>query len=298
MKSDIDLDILKRFLIFHSLIVPGRGSHIARVYANHFPTITAAVNPHHLPWTVQRVSKLQDYVAKLKAEEFEPRMPISRRKSKPVRFNSKKQAIRFQSELFKYWSQAGVRFLQWKNNSQVWRRNLVKIFAQCPMAAEAAGYRYGRIGLQHLSNLARFMDANNPESLPIKLIETAKTSNQKLENSEQAIRSFYGSWEWRKLRMKVIKMRGTICECCGSSAGDTMVSGGKVRIVVDHIKPIRKHWNLRLDEANLQILCDECNMGKGSWDETDWRSEADCIMDDEPMTMIEQQLGERMRLHH
>jgi 5-methylcytosine-specific restriction endonuclease McrA len=42
-------------------------------------------------------------------------------------------------------------------------------------------------------------------------------------------------------------------------------------VVVDHIRPIRHHWELRLDINNLQLLCDDCNKGKGSTDETDWR---------------------------
>lgn len=48
-------------------------------------------------------------------------------------------------------------------------------------------------------------------------------------------------------------------------------------MVVDHIKPIRKHWHLRLDSNNLQILCDDCNMGKGSRGETDWRQHNNVI---------------------
>lgn len=44
-----------------------------------------------------------------------------------------------------------------------------------------------------------------------------------------------------------------------------------MKIVVDHIKPLSKFWHLRLERSNLQVLCDECNMGKGAWDETDHR---------------------------
>jgi 5-methylcytosine-specific restriction endonuclease McrA len=43
-------------------------------------------------------------------------------------------------------------------------------------------------------------------------------------------------------------------------------------IVVDHIRPLRKHWHLRLDPANLQVLCSDCNMGKSNSDVTDWRT--------------------------
>lgn len=82
---------------------------------------------------------------------------------------------------------------------------------------------------------------------------------------------FYKSWEWRTLRMKIIKQYGRRCQCCGATPSDRTVDGKPVRIVVDHIKPLSKYWQLRLVPSNLQILCDECNQGKGAWDETDHR---------------------------
>lgn len=50
---------------------------------------------------------------------------------------------------------------------------------------------------------------------------------------------------------------------CGSTRSDLDLEGNPVRIVVDHIKPISKHWHLRLDPDNLQVLCNDCNKGKG-----------------------------------
>lgn len=84
--------------------------------------------------------------------------------------------------------------------------------------------------------------------------------------SPNTIRQFYDSWEWKRLRYDFLKGKKRTCQCCGASAAD----GAK--IVIDHIKPIRHHWRLRLDPDNLQILCDDCNMGKGSRDQTDWRA--------------------------
>jgi hypothetical protein len=82
---------------------------------------------------------------------------------------------------------------------------------------------------------------------------------------------FYKSWEWRTLRMEVLKERGARCECCGATRLDFDMSGSPVKICVDHIKAIATHPHLRLVKSNLQVLCDECNQGKGAWDNTDWR---------------------------
>ncbi|HVX91213.1 MAG TPA: HNH endonuclease [Candidatus Paceibacterota bacterium] len=73
---------------------------------------------------------------------------------------------------------------------------------------------------------------------------------------------FYESYSWRKLRYEVLKGFGRKCMLCGQDKGV---------FHVDHIKPLRKYWELRLVKENLQILCEECNHGKGNWDETDWR---------------------------
>ncbi len=83
--------------------------------------------------------------------------------------------------------------------------------------------------------------------------------------------AFYLSWEWRRLRMEVLKKHGARCQCCGAGRNDVTAAGAPVRICVDHIQPLAKRWDLRLDSENLQVLCDECNQGKGAWDRTDWR---------------------------
>lgn len=82
---------------------------------------------------------------------------------------------------------------------------------------------------------------------------------------------FYRSWDWRTLRTKVLQQYGARCMCCGAAPDHKTVGGEPVVIVVDHIKPLSKRWDLRLDRNNLQVLCQECNQGKGAWDETDFR---------------------------
>lgn len=77
--------------------------------------------------------------------------------------------------------------------------------------------------------------------------------------------AFLQSFEWRRVRMLAIKRYGNRCQCCGASPQ----SGATIN--VDHIKPRKLFPNLALSLDNLQILCHECNHGKGNWDMTDWR---------------------------
>lgn len=86
-------------------------------------------------------------------------------------------------------------------------------------------------------------------------------------------KAFYASWEWKRLRYSILLERGARCECCGASKDDG------VAIVVDHIRPIRRFWELRLDPENCQVLCNDCNMGKGSDDETDWRGDVSDLVE-------------------
>jgi 5-methylcytosine-specific restriction endonuclease McrA len=101
----------------------------------------------------------------------------------------------------------------------------------------------------------------------IKNLPVKKTLNY-LENRDD----FYKSWDWRTLRMQALKIHGPKCQCCGATRQSINMSGDNAVICVDHIEPLSKRWDLRLSLSNLQILCDECNMGKGSWDKTDWRT--------------------------
>jgi len=79
-------------------------------------------------------------------------------------------------------------------------------------------------------------------------------------------KAFLTSFEWRSLRMQALKLYGAKCMCCGA----TPTTGAVMN--VDHIKPRKFYPGLALDINNLQILCDECNHGKGNWDQTDWRN--------------------------
>jgi len=78
--------------------------------------------------------------------------------------------------------------------------------------------------------------------------------------------AFLSSYEWRKVRMQALKKYGARCMCCGA----TPAAGAIMN--VDHIKPRKLFPDLALDINNLQILCHDCNHGKGNWDQTDWRN--------------------------
>jgi len=78
---------------------------------------------------------------------------------------------------------------------------------------------------------------------------------------------FLRSFEWRKVRMQALKKYGPKCMCCGATPATGAVMN------VDHIKPRKLFPSLALDVSNLQILCHDCNHGKGNWDTTDWRPE-------------------------
>lgn len=70
------------------------------------------------------------------------------------------------------------------------------------------------------------------------------------------IRRFYQSAEWKRARFEVLR-RQPNCAYCGRSAKDG------ARMNVDHIKPLSRRWDLRLDRRNLQTACASCNWGKG-----------------------------------
>ncbi len=77
--------------------------------------------------------------------------------------------------------------------------------------------------------------------------------------------AFLSSYEWRRVRMEALKKYGPVCQCCGATPATGAVMN------VDHIKPRKVFPELALTVENLQILCHECNHGKGNWDMTDWR---------------------------
>lgn len=83
-------------------------------------------------------------------------------------------------------------------------------------------------------------------------------------------RDFFTSTRWKRLRFEVLSESNGRCVLCGRSYREHGVA-----MEVDHIKPRSRFPRLSLDKANLQVLCEDCNRGKGNRDTTDWRSGVD-----------------------
>lgn len=94
--------------------------------------------------------------------------------------------------------------------------------------------------------------------------DKCKRSNAAKKHIKSPTVAFYSSDAWRKLRYRTIQTRGRRCQACRTDTPG-------IRYHVDHIKPRSHYPHLALLDSNVQVLCQTCNMGKGSEDETDWR---------------------------
>lgn len=162
------------------------------------------------------------------------------------------------------------------------RQHIIRICNNRPEIKAAVRPLGGKLDEEQCAKFVRYMQ-NHPLGgahllkpiLPKPPRENAKIERRKLSKSARKEKSrrqqFYESWDWKKLRYQILQKFGARCMVCGSTRDDVDIEGKRVRIVVDHIKPLYKHWELRLDPGNLQVLCHDCNKGKGAWDETDWR---------------------------
>lgn len=88
------------------------------------------------------------------------------------------------------------------------------------------------------------------------LLAPLERAIRRRQGRPEEIKRFYRSVEWKRARYEVLT-RNPRCSICGRSAKD----GAKMQ--VDHIKPLSKRWDLRLDRRNLQTACAACNWGKG-----------------------------------
>jgi hypothetical protein len=130
-----------------------------------------------------------------------------------------------------------------------------------------ATYRYA--SKKKLSALLKMLEAAkwNEAALPVP-IESIPTARPVVVNPRRRAwpEGFYNSEEWRRVRYLALRSHGGACQCCGATPSRGFP------LHVDHVKPRSKYPELELDIDNLQVLCADCNLGKGAWDETDWRA--------------------------
>lgn len=93
-----------------------------------------------------------------------------------------------------------------------------------------------------------------------------KTNKNNNGYSKYKVKDFYKSKEWRELRVLIIEQQKGRCQMCGRSYKEH-----DIVIHVDHIIPISIDWSKRLDINNLQLLCEDCNIGKSNHYTTDRR---------------------------
>lgn len=89
--------------------------------------------------------------------------------------------------------------------------------------------------------------------------KTAKVDNNryydKYHRSDRS-KQFYHSSAWKRARDLIrIRDNGLCIECLNQKRIT-------VGTIVDHIIPIKQNWNKRLDEDNLQLLCQSCHNKK------------------------------------
>lgn len=141
--------------------------------------------------------------------------------------------------------------------------------AACPFCHAAAGMpcidgtrlrdKVHAVRVDAAENWVRVMIAAvKAVSEPTPPNKTVRSNRSKSKASKKTAADFYSSWEWKEARFAAFKSCGRKCLCCGWSPDQ----GGANHLVVDHIKPMRKHPHLALDRGNHQVLCNDCNMGK------------------------------------
>lgn len=154
-----------------------------------------------------------------------------------------------------------VRFLspdpqRWLTEYRQWRDTVSAAYRTKREAKQTAKLENRRLRDDFSKN---YTLTENPVGVP-----SPRTTTKVLTWKEQAA-IFYASDEWRTLRYEVLRERGGSCELCGRNRREHGVT-----IHVDHIKPRSKFPELQLVRTNLQVLCEDCNLGKSNTDSIDW----------------------------
>ena len=111
------------------------------------------------------------------------------------------------------------------------------------------------------SAIAQSKKPSKPRNKPVRVINTVTTNVNNFTKTpyRKGMKSeFYQTFEWRQLRWKVLLESDKCCAMCGRSKAHGII------LHVDHIKPRSKHPALELIQSNLQVLCEDCNIGKSN----------------------------------
>ena len=127
------------------------------------------------------------------------------------------------------------------------------------MRNEVALAEFNSRAVQNSPSLVHAANVIQPGFAPV------RKKSQKPQPKIDKITAFYKTAEWKRVRYDALAANDGRCELCGISKHEGAV------LNVDHIRPLRLHWDRRLDPSNLQVLCGSCNQGKGNRDDTDWR---------------------------
>lgn len=74
-----------------------------------------------------------------------------------------------------------------------------------------------------------------------------------MNEEELMLQKFYNSKAWRKKREEVMGKSNGLCVIC------FLVGRIKNAVAVHHIKKLRTHYHLRLDDNNLIAVCRSCH---------------------------------------
>ncbi|ACL63206.1 HNH endonuclease [Methylobacterium nodulans] len=143
--------------------------------------------------------------------------------------------------------------------SKVSRRQLA-LLASCPQCGARRGMAcQGVRGNRKAPHQARL------KNLLARATKEAGHLGDEVPPARMKRQGFYWSDEWRAVRYQALKLHGGACQCCGARGTK------RAPLHVDHIKPRSRYPHLALEISNLQVLCEDCNLGKGASDDTDWR---------------------------
>lgn len=106
----------------------------------------------------------------------------------------------------------------------------------------------------------------------LRKITERKVRQERRHKRKVCAQDFHSSKEWRELRYITLRRYGFKCMACGSAPPNVVLH-------VDHIKPRSKYPELALELSNLQVLCEDCNLGKSNHTEDDLRPEPDFLTD-------------------